>query len=671
MGVLPLRLLASSKIQDFHTQERTRSMTDLQSSADLPIPHPFGTITGTLYTRHGNALSKLTSLISDFKTPPSGWSEKDFTLDEQGVLSYARISSGRAMLYVCDTELVVRSSRSNKEDQAQNSAAGDKGSLTISSLLDMAPIPNMTDKPPTQWTFSLRAEQTWFLCAKNEADMVKWTRAFSYYIYHAEGRRHTTASFDAMEYEELTHTKRSENNFEKDSKQLPFGKVNIQAFVTAHADVRASAIVQKARNLVNRIRILEGFAGLGVLNFLLVLILNSSPNLLESWLFVGSVNLLVCWGILVRMEQIMFDMDLNGTKMNSVNQKSMFEEDSDGDGEEESNSPNEGAETQELSSSSDVAPHRVGTPELDSMMGGSLTKSMSRRKLFYAMTGQMKRAPGPFPPHGDFDSADPLHIKHPVHTYAPIDASRLSVRVGPNYKREGKKAPSSRSLFRLVGCDLFNSEKKIDLIADKINMPDPSSGRVRPPGLPQFLVVNYQLQRAGTNAFFSNASSPGYSLACYFEPSASFLAEIESGTLSPAAALAMRFFANCTTDDSYRDKLKLIAMLLNPATCDIPSWAMMYNGKPVMMKESNTISRLQAKTSSGAICDVVEFDVDFRKWGLLFRQGVSTILPMISKLDFVLALVIEADEDENLPERVLCGARVNFMDLKSAHPMAF
>jgi hypothetical protein len=271
-------------------------------------------------------------------------------------------------------------------------------------------------------------------------------------------------------------------------------------------------------------------------------------------------------------------------------------------------------------------------------------------------------------------------VKAPNHTYNAIDASTMHVRTGPNYRKEGKKVPSETALMNLVGCDLYYSEEKLDFVAEKVLFPEPtpnsfisleeSSGekasRYRPlPGdLPHFFVFNIQLQKAGATGIFGSRGGSGYSLVCYFEPSEEFLRDVAStGSTSPAAKLVQKWFTTYHDDQAMHDRLKLKATVLNKSTCDLSPWVLRYNGKPAMITKSNTMSRVQCRTQQGRLCEAVECDVDLRVWNLLFRQGLNSVLPSVGKLSFALAFVIEGETDDELPERVLAGIQLNYLDI--------
>jgi len=239
--------------------------------------------------------------------------------------------------------------------------------------------------------------------------------------------------------------------------------------------------------------------------------------------------------------------------------------------------------------------------------------------------------------------------------------------------------------MNLVGCDLYHAKEKLDALVDKLIFPEPSSAPSRSPtpaepstmcrplpgGLPHFFIFNLQVQDQGPS-FFGGRHTSGYSLACYFEPSDEFIQQIadlvEGKSCSNAARLAHWWLTESDKDVSLKERLKLKATVVNDNASEILGWVNKYNGKPAMITKSNTMFHAQGRTQQGRICEVVECDVDLRVWNLLFRQGLSGVLPMANKLSFNLALVVEGEADDELPERVLAAIQLNYLNLPATSP---
>ena len=131
--------------------------------------------------------------------------------------------------------------------------------------------------------------------------------------------------------------------------------------------------------------------------------------------------------------------------------------------------------------------------------------------------------------------------------------------------------------------------------------------------------------------------------------------------------LAKRYFEEYRTNEAMKERLKLKAVLLNPG--NINRSFLKYNGKPCMVTKSNVMHRGHAKASSGSQSgglEYVEMDINLRRWNFVCRQGLNLILPVVKQMDFIVSLIIQGDEDDELPERVLCCARLNYLNIAKA-----
>jgi hypothetical protein len=188
-----------------------------------------------------------------------------------------------------------------------------------------------------------------------------------------------------------------------------------------------------------------------------------------------------------------------------------------------------------------------------------------------------------------------------------------------------------------------------------------------PAGFPQLLVINFQLPRPDCSAF-SSADGPGYNFAIYETPSdalVEMLADYSAGKpVEPAIPLLERWFTNAHKEGqtSLKERLKLVGFILNPDECGMPSWSKRYNGKPVLIRRSGVITRrMDEKTST------FEIDIDLRLWGIMTRKGISALLPdALSKMEFIVSLVIEGQENDELPERSLVASQVSFLHTSRA-----
>ena len=73
----------------------------------------------------------------------------------------------------------------------------------------------------------------------------------------------------------------------------------------------------------------------------------------------------------------------------------------------------------------------------------------------------------------------------------PGDGTEFSVRIGPDYKRHGKKAPSVAHVYEVVSADIFKRPKIQLDVSSLMNLPPPPDATVsNDSGLPRRLVIN-------------------------------------------------------------------------------------------------------------------------------------------------------------------------------------
>ena len=79
-------------------------------------------------------------------------------------------------------------------------------------------------------------------------------------------------------------------------------------------------------------------------------------------------------------------------------------------------------------------------------------------------------------------------------TRSPGRGERFRLRCGPNYKKNGKKAPSEEPLYELVGLDLMRTKRPLKHVGEKIELPPMLQGvdeeELGRSPLPRLFIVN-------------------------------------------------------------------------------------------------------------------------------------------------------------------------------------
>ena len=250
--------------------------------------------------------------------------------------------------------------------------------------------------------------------------------------------------------------------------------------------------------------------------------------------------------------------------------------------------------------------------------------------------------------------------------WSNCESEIFKVRIGPDYKKNGKKSPSLSYLYEPFGADVLRSDRIIANIAPHLLFPpvpdfyDPSCG------LPAVILVNGQLPLAMPSPFASSDSDPGWSCIGYYRitkeavdwalnrvpgpPSISVLKRLlEKGFSEKALA----FKAIGMVDDLENQNLPMTGLISK------------YNGKPVLVTASS-------KFHFGSTpYPYLEIDYNVRKWSFLARTTLVQLTDKLKSITVHVGYLVEATENEDLPERMLAGTTVHNLDLDAARFVKF
>ncbi|CAL5218734.1 g448 [Coccomyxa viridis] len=258
-----------------------------------------------------------------------------------------------------------------------------------------------------------------------------------------------------------------------------------------------------------------------------------------------------------------------------------------------------------------------------------------------------------------------------IECWEEAESTTFMVR-GVNYMQDKKKVPSEDSMYRLLGCDVYSFDFKINHIARHIQLPAPphlGPGAKSLPDaeqIPPLLVLNIQLPMYPAS-FFGKSDGHGHSLVYYFGLPDGWEPSMMDN--KQALALWQRFVHDGTERDgqSTRSRLKLI-----PRVANVEQWAKdaplstaefkllrNYNDKPVL-------TRPQHRFYFGP--NYMEIDLDIHAWAYLARKAFSSYIPRLGTVVFENAFVVQGNSEEELPELLLACARVSRVDFHKVRP---
>jgi len=242
------------------------------------------------------------------------------------------------------------------------------------------------------------------------------------------------------------------------------------------------------------------------------------------------------------------------------------------------------------------------------------------------------------------------------------DGTGFSLRVGPDYKKHGKKAPSASHVYAPLSIDVFKRGHQKQHVASVLQLPPPPDGAGTPnsTGLPRRIVVNAIIPTDGPPLLGGNADGSCYQVVVVFGATAEALAQWQSEG-SPAYKLFERFAKGAPEgvlppdgDLEIKERLKFLPRLDNMKDLGLPGWIQGYNGKPALITRSGSIFRGD---------DYIELGMNTFRFGKMTRMGVHQLMPRIKDFQFHCALCVEGRDDSELPERTLLACKITGLSL--------
>jgi hypothetical protein len=214
------------------------------------------------------------------------------------------------------------------------------------------------------------------------------------------------------------------------------------------------------------------------------------------------------------------------------------------------------------------------------------------------------------------------------------------------------KEPSGPAIYEMVAVDAYQSPKKVPHFAQYIDLPTDDGL-----GLPYNLVINLMVPRYAPNLVWSAAGDgESWCVVLYCRLTEDALDLLRKNEPSPALKL-WKAFVEAERQEPMKKRLKCIVRAVNADEVGFNtatrSLINKYNGKPFLVRTTSSFY-------GGP--HYYEIDIDIHNFGKTARIALYSCSEVATQVTFEYCVVIQGEEDDELPEQLLCSVRLDKLD---------
>jgi len=250
-----------------------------------------------------------------------------------------------------------------------------------------------------------------------------------------------------------------------------------------------------------------------------------------------------------------------------------------------------------------------------------------------------------------------------VNRWSACSPSTFRVRVGPNYRKSRTKRPAEPpALYDTIAFDVFASEEKEEHISRFMKLGDLEVDDAS--ALPQLFIINFMLplDEPKLSSMINQTAENSNGRTLSFHVIMRISEWTKNNVSHPSVQLLSRFLRECGDGQPMRERLKIIVQVANPDELNMnPVERGMYNkcnGLPFCYREYNSSYVRGAGWFQAAF--------DGHRSGYTTRLSRYALLGLCNRIVANVAFVVEAETDDELPERVLGCLNVHRIRVNTA-----